>query len=240
MGNDGMRVIAAVARKGGSGKSTLVKALASAVLAGGKTALLVDTDPQGDLAGWFERAKRKGMVPEGAALTRASNPKELEAVITTTYDEGTADFLFIDTAGTAGPWADEIAIMSDVLVTPVVATYTDFTVGTQTMKWFRGLRDRVESPDDLPPHRVVISNFPAKPSRVEQDLLVSAKANFPVINNIVQHRNAYVMMDAQGFLGELLKAYQSKANALERSQARRFQEAILEATDVLNDLLGRE
>lgn len=239
MGHEGMRVVAAVARKGGSGKSTLVKAMASAALAGGKTALLVDTDSQGDLTGWFERAKHNAMIPEGAALARASTPRELEAVITRTYDEGTADFLFIDTAGVAGPWADEIAIMSDVLVTPVVATHTDFTVGTQTMKWFRGLRDRVESPDDLPPHRVVISNFPAKPTRIEQDLLASAKANFPVINNIVQHRNAYIVMDAQGFLGEILKSYQAKPNALERSQARRFQEAILEATDVLNDVLGR-
>ena len=156
------------------------------------------------------------------------------------HEDGTADFLFIDTAGVAGTWADEIAIMSDVLVTPVVATHTDFTVGTQTMKWFRGLRDRVESPDDLPPHRVVISNFPAKPTRIEQALLESAKSNFPVINNIVQHRNAYIVMDAQGFLGEILKSIQSKANALERSQARRFHEAILEATDVLNDVLGRE
>ena len=47
MANDNMVVVAAVARKGGSGKSTLVKALASATLAAGRTALLIDTDPQG-------------------------------------------------------------------------------------------------------------------------------------------------------------------------------------------------
>lgn len=234
-----MRVIAAVARKGGSGKSTLVKALASAVLASGKTALLIDTDPQGDLSEWFERAMRRAMVPPGATSAKASNAKDLDIVINDAYEAGTTDFVFIDTAGAAGHWADEIAMLSHFLVTPVVATETDFKVGTQTVDWFRHLHDRVERPEDLPPHRVVITNFPPKPSKLETNLLELALTQFPVINNIVQHRNAYTAMDSQGFLGEILKSYQNNPNALERARARNYKDALLEATDVLNDILGR-
>ena len=239
MANDDMVVLAAVARKGGSGKSTLVKALASAALAASKRVLLIDTDPQGDLTAWFDRARSSGMTSDGASLATVSTMKQLNAVVDEAYEAGTTDFAFIDTAGVAGEWADEIAMMADYLVTPVVATETDFKVGTQTVNWFRGLRDRVTRPDDLPPHRVVITNFPAKASKRESALLDRASVEFPVIDSVVLHRNAYHEMDARGFLTEILRSYQADPNPLQRVHARHYQEALIEATDVLNDILGR-
>jgi chromosome partitioning protein len=234
-----MRVVAAVARKGGSGKSTLVKALASAALAGGKTVLMIDTDPQADLAVWFGRAKASGMAPGDVRFLTVSSTTQLDAAIDEAYQGGKTDFVFIDTAGQGGAWADQIAMMSDYLVTPVVATLTDFAVGTQTVDWFKGLHSRVERPEDLPPHRVVITNFPSKPSKRELALLHQSAGMFPVINNVVQRRNAYHEMDARGFLGEILRSIQDDPNPLQRSQARNYLEALVEATDVLNDIIGR-
>jgi len=44
MPNDNLVVIAAMARKGGSGKTTLSRALISAAVAAGRRVLLIDTD----------------------------------------------------------------------------------------------------------------------------------------------------------------------------------------------------
>ena len=240
MANESMAVITALARKGGSGKSTLIKALASAAAAGNQRTLLIDTDPQGDLSDWYRRSKERGMVPDTARMMVITEAPALRETIERTYEDNTADFIFIDTAGSAGDWADAIAIMSDVLVTPVVASESDFKVGRQTIEWFRGLHGRVAKPEALPPHRVVLTNFPSKPTKLEFGLMHTALAEFPVINHVVQRRSAYVTMDAVGFLGNVLETYESHSNALERRRATIFKEALVEAMDVLNDLLGHK
>ncbi|MBP1806996.1 ParA family protein [Rubellimicrobium aerolatum] len=239
MANDNMVVVAAVARKGGCGKSTLVKALASAALGAGKSVLLIDTDPQGDLGGWFERATEQGMVPAGASFARARDTEELDARINEAYDGDATDFIFIDTAGTAGAWADQIAMLADYLITPVLATSSDLVVGTQTAQWFQRLQERASRPEDLPPHRVVLTRFPSKATKLEVALAKRAHGLFPVINTIVQDRAAYKEMDERGFLGEIAQSYQSQPSPLERNRARHFQEALVEAMGVLNNIMER-
>lgn len=238
MANDSMVVMAAVARKGGSGKSILVKSLASAALAGGKSVLVIDTDPQRDVARWFRRAEANGLVPATASLRTADSTAELEALIHGAYEAGDVDFILIDTAGVGGSWTDQIAMLSDHLLTPVVASVTDFEVGTQTVDWFRRLHDRVPDPSQLPPHHVVLTQFPARPSKLETALLKEAVQAFPLLNSVVQHRNAYREMDSQGFLGEIVRRLNANPNPLQRSHARRFQEALVESTYVLNDILA--
>ena len=78
MANDDMVVVAAVARKGGSGKSSLIKTLASAALAARKTALLIDTDAQGDLTRWYARAAKEGNAPKGTELATVTSTRQLE------------------------------------------------------------------------------------------------------------------------------------------------------------------
>ena len=73
MPNDNLVVIAAMARKGGSGKTTLSRALISAAVAAGRRVLLIDTDSTGVLGAWHERAEAGGLV---AYLRRASLGRE--------------------------------------------------------------------------------------------------------------------------------------------------------------------
>lgn len=237
MANENMAVLAFVARKGGAGKSTLVKALASAALASGRSALLIDTDPQGDLARWFARAQRNGLAPPRASLEAVRTTAELEERIVAAYEGETADFVFIDTAGVAGEWTDDIAQLAHVLVTPIVASTSDLEVADQTMAWFEGLRARVPDPTQLPPHKAVITRYPPKPTKREASLLDEAVRRFPICNTAVQARAAYREMDTQGFLGEIVLRLQASPKPLERGTARQFQEALLEASYVLNDVL---
>ena len=241
MANANMRVVALMARKGGSGKSSLVKALASAALTSGRTALVIDTDPQGDVTLWFKKLGARGAVPAGASFYGATTSADLEDRIITAQEAGDTDLVFIDTAGSGTEWADEIAMVADHLVTPVLPSDADMAVCAQTVDWFKRLRGRVAQPERLPTHNVILTRFPAqaKVTKIHQRMLQEAMQRFPLVGVVVQERTAYVEMDEQGFLGELVAGYRKHADPLQRSQARRFEEAVVECSEVLADILKR-
>lgn len=238
MANENMVVLAVVSRKGGSGKSMLVKALASAALASDRSALVIDADPQGDVAGWFARAQGNGLVPARASFAVVKDTPQLNARLTDAYERETADFVFIDTPGVGSAWTDDLAQVAHVLVTPIMASRADLEVAAQTMDWFRGLRERVEDPEALPTHRAILTRYPAKATKHETELLAEAVRRFPVVNTTFQERAAYAQMDEQGFLGEVVQRLQASADPLERGRARQFQAALVESSYVLNDALG--
>lgn len=238
MANENMVVVAVVSRKGGSGKSMLVKALASAAVASERSVLLIDADPQGDVADWFARAQANGLAPDRASFAVVKDTPQLNARLTDAYENETADFVFIDSPGVGTAWADDIAQVAHVLLTPIMASRADLQVAAQTMDWFKGLHARVEDPDLLPAHRAVVTRFPAKASKREADLLAEAVRRFPICNTTLQSRVAYVEMDEQGFLGEIVLRLQASPDPLERGRARQFQTALLESNHVLNDALG--
>ena len=142
MPNDNLVVIAAMARKGGSGKTTLSRALISAAVAAGRRVLLIDTDSTGVLGAWHERAEAAGL---GSPLLRSISVESVGAVdrkIEQVYDADSADFVFIDTAGVGAEWSDGIAVLADHIVTPVMLSTSDLDVGAQTADWFERLRAR--------------------------------------------------------------------------------------------------
>lgn len=75
-----MRVIAFVTQKGGSGKSTLAFCCAVAASEGGRSALILDSDPQGTAEAWYQDrevetprlAKVSGLQLDDAVEKRAS------------------------------------------------------------------------------------------------------------------------------------------------------------------------
>lgn len=184
MANDNMTVVAVVSRKGGSGKSMLVKALASAALASNRSALLIDADPQGDLALWFQRAKTNGLAPARAAFATVTDTPQLNAQLADAHEHETADFVFIDSAGVGSQGTDSIAQVAHVLVTPLMPSRADLEVAAATAEWFKGLHSRVSDPSLLPPQRAVVTRFPAKASKREADLLHEAVRRFPVCSTL--------------------------------------------------------
>ena len=125
MPNDNLVVIAAMAREGGSGKTTLSRALISAAVAAGRRVLLIDTDSTGVLGAWHERAEVAGL---GSPLLWSISVESVGAVdrkIKQVYDADSADFVFIDTAGVGAEWSDGIAVLANHIVTPVLLSTSD-------------------------------------------------------------------------------------------------------------------
>jgi chromosome partitioning protein len=238
MPNDNLVVIAAMARKGGSGKTTLSRALISAAVAAKRRVLLIDTDSTGVLGTWLKRADTNGL---GSPLLSSATAKSVTAVdrtIEQVYEEDLADFIFIDTAGVGAEWSDGIAVLADHIVTPVMLSTSDLDVGAQTADWFEKLRSRVDDPDNLPRHHVVLNMVDPKTTRADAALIGAAVTRFPVVETVMLRRNAYKEMDEKGLLHAIALQKQADPNPLMRPHVRHVVEALEEATDILNNILA--
>ena len=240
MDQDRLQVIALMSRKGGSGKSMVAKALASAVVARGQRCLLIDADPTADLTGWHERAARGGADSPLLSIHTENEVARVEGIIDEVSSAGSADIIVIDTAGLGSRSSEELAVLVDHIVTPALLTETDFSVSMQTLKWFANLRTRVDDPSVLPAHHVVVNGIKARPTAAERALLERVVEDMPILETPLHERPAYVEMDASGPLGSIIEAMQASRNPLKRGHISRFREALAEADDLLGDILASE
>lgn len=238
MPNGALRVIAVMARKGGSGKTTLTRALASAAVAAGRRVRVIDADGTAALSAWFRSAMDGGFGSPLLALTEGRSVAAIEREIERLYSDDLADLIFIDTAGVGADWSDGIAVLADHVVTPVMLSATDFRVGLQTATWFDTLRDRVDDPDALPRYHVVLNMVPPRPTKADADLIGRAVGCFPVIETVMLQRTAYKEMDRLGLLHAIALARQNDPNPLMKPHVRPLIETLEEATDILNDILA--
>lgn len=238
MPNDNLVVIAAMARKGGSGKTTLSRALISAAVAANRRVLLIDTDSTGVLSAWHSRADAAGLASPLLTSAVAQSVAEVDQMIERAYEAASADFVFIDTAGVGAEWSDDIAVLADHIVTPVMLSTSDFDVGGQTVNWFRNLAGRVDDPSALPQHHVVLNMVDPKSTKADAALIEQAVGMFPLIETVMLRRNAYKEMDQKGMLHAIALQKQADPNPLMRPHVRHVVEALEEATDILNNVLA--
>lgn len=233
MPNDNMKVIAVMTRKGGAGKTTLTRALISAAMSRGKRCLVFDADPQQALARWANKLQLNDTLFTIEPLTVA---KELSEKTETAYENDTADYIFIDTIGAAGAWADDLASESDAIIVPMMLSDDDLEITTDTFNWYVGLRERADDPDALPSFHVVLSNVPAKQSKAELEVEQQAVQQFPVMEDYFMHRKQHKDASAQGFIHQIAKDRRESKMPLMRVHAKHFEEAVEEAASILDAL----
>ena len=234
MGNDNMKVITVMTRKGGAGKTTLTRALVSAAMSQGKKCIVFDADPQQALDRWARRLEINDPLFSIEHLTVAG---ELASKTDEAWEEGSTDFVFVDTIGAAGAWADDLAAASDALVIPMMLSDDDMEITKDTFNWYVGLKDRTDDPEALPSFNVVLSAVPAKQSSAETDVEERALKSFPVIPEYFMSRKQHKDASSYGFLHTLAEKRRSHKYALFRVHAKHFDEAVEEAKAILNDIL---
>lgn len=239
-------VISAMSRKGGAGKTTLVRAMASALAFNKKRVLLIDADPNRALATWAERAGKRGTSSPLLSINETIKMDELTGIVDETFEKESADFILIDTPGVGGGWADTIAMLSDLLVTPLILTRTDLERTMETVTWYDRLRERVSDPSQLPPHAVVITRFVVKSGKSvepislgQQELLSEVRSLMKPVPYPMRERLAYQDMDNEGLLGERAAQLKADDNPLIRGRARRYDDALHEAIVVTKAILSR-
>lgn len=109
-----MITVAFCTQKGGTGKTTIATALATAAHLSGQKSALLDLDPQTNAVNWFDRREQDG--PDVASIQPGAIKRSLDA-----YRGLGMDWVFIDTPGKMDSASTEAAKHADIVLIPTQA-----------------------------------------------------------------------------------------------------------------------
>lgn len=175
-----MRTIAVVARKGGSGKTTVAVHLALAAHLSGRRSVLVDLDPQ-----------RSAI--EALRMRRGSGPQRVESTSRGLYNaqvlaqRGGAEVMIIDTAAGTDEGMSNAIVLSDLTLLVVRPTFLDLTAAVRTAEVLGWLQK---------PGLVVLNQAPSardgvEPPAVRKALRALTVLGLPIIPVVLRSRAAY-------------------------------------------------
>ena len=240
-------VIGLMNRKGGAGKSTLTKLLASAVAHSKKKCLVIDLDPAEDILKWWTRAESKGHYDEKIMVRSTVVAEDLYDIVAK-HDDA-VDFIIIDTKGEGAEWADDLAGVVDRIVVPCTNANPDRDRTRETIAWYDDLKKRVASPDQLPPLQVVLTRVPPVMVRHKRDMPKPKEitgrdferhyeivSEFNPLVTMVPERPQYREMDEQGLLGGIMERCRN-GQWSDKGQALHYESALAHAIDLMNNII---
>lgn len=125
-----MKTIAAIAQKGGVGKTTLATHLAVQATLDGARVALIDTDAQGSTAQWGMSRREEREAAEPTVIIGA---EALEDILEACRDEG-FDYVFVDTLPNIQKAAIEPARFADFSLIPTGPTVLDIRAIGETVE----------------------------------------------------------------------------------------------------------
>ena len=171
-----MQTVAILSQKGGTGKTTLTLHLAVAAERDGRTAAVIDLDPQASAAGWGDA--RQGDSPAVVPVPSARLAHALEAA-----EAGGASIAFIDTAPHASDAAFASAEAADLVLIPCRPGILDLRAIGMTARAVK-LAGK--------PAYVVLNAMPSRASNVLADARAAVAVHgLEVAPFITQQRAAY-------------------------------------------------
>jgi chromosome partitioning protein len=182
-----MRTIAVVARKGGSGKTTVAVHLGIAAHLAGRTTVIVDTDPQQSAVEVFKMRKIPG--PQ----CFAADPAGLLAAKFNASAAGIEAMLIDTPAGTEEGMSSAI-VLADLTLLVIRPTFLDLAAAVRTAEVLRKLRK---------PCLVVLNQAPvaregSEPPAVRKAREVLRLMRLPVVPVILRARASYQMSIESG------------------------------------------
>lgn len=126
-----MKTVAILSQKGGSGKTTLSLHLAVAAVKAGKSAVVVDLDPQASATTWYAARKKAGHSEEPPVVP--THPAQLETLIDNCRAQS-VDFVFVDTAPQSDNLAVQAAQLSDVVLVTCKPSVMDLRAIQSTLR----------------------------------------------------------------------------------------------------------
>jgi chromosome partitioning protein len=130
-----MKILGLLSRKGGVGKTTLALHLSVLAQEAGLRVLLVDLDPQGSAAAWWQA--READTPQ----LDQSEPGNLENLLTTAREAG-VELVIIDTRPSAEADAVKVAALADFVLIPTRPAILDLRAILGTLDIVKGGRHR--------------------------------------------------------------------------------------------------
>ncbi len=130
-----MKVVGLLSRKGGSGKTTVAIHLAVMAQAAAKRVLLIDLDPQGSAAAWWQARA------EATPQLEQSDPSKLATLIEAARKDG-VDLVIIDTRPSVEADAVQVAAVSNLVLVPARPGILDLRAILATLAIVQSSRTR--------------------------------------------------------------------------------------------------
>ncbi|MFU8776243.1 MAG: AAA family ATPase [Roseovarius sp.] len=229
-----MDVIAVVNGKGGVGKTTLARALGSAVVGGGMRVAFIDSDPQLSVVEWAERSKEAGLWSPAASVVAVESPAEMAQQINDLYEREAADVVIIDTAGVTFSALGSVVAASDHIVMPCTPNVDDVT---RTLKTAEMLRELGQDGAHI---TFVLNRVGSNLTRIEEEQIARLEQHHAVAPVRMRERDIYKRMAKEGLLSSVLKQKVDEGTIRSLAEARRVREALMETVELLNIVMGLE
>jgi len=175
-----MRTIAVIARKGGSGKTTLAVHLAIAAHLRGRRTLLADSDPQRSSS-----TVLKGRRDPGPGYCETTGPK-LFALQVAALRDG-VEALMIDTPAGAEDELAHAIVLADISLLVIRPTFLDFAAAIRTADVLR----RLHRPGLIILNQAPVSRAGTEPPLVKKAHEALRLMRLPVAPTIIRSRAAY-------------------------------------------------
>ncbi len=230
-----MKVISLIGQKGGAGKSTMLRVLASAAVMNGKRVLLLDCDPNKSTISFFEKLQQND--PTSAKSVNAihcASTAEMEAHIASADEGESVDYCFIDTQGDLVSWVDDVIELSDRVVVPVKLSTTDIDIQLKTLDRYTALQNALEDPSQIAPVVLVLNQikpgakYPSSLKDIFEDIAMHPR----MLQVYLQERNPYTQTDEGILLGEFAERIRA-ASPIGNHMPKYMADAMTEATDLL-------
>lgn len=190
-----MQTLSVIAQKGGTGKTTLALSLAVAAEADGKTALIIDLDPQASACKWSDR--RSGVAPAVIDAQPSRLPQALEKAA-----QAGVDLAIVDTPARIEQAAAEAAKASDLVLIPCKPSIYDLETLHATIDLIRPRAKR--------PPVVVLNAAPAQGTRHEQAIQAITAMGVAVCPVLIGQRVAF---EYAAQLGQSVAEYEHDGKA---------------------------
>lgn len=226
-----MRLVSFVSFKGGSGKTTALMAIGSALVEKGHKVALLEADENRPLAGWRERAIEIGTWDEARCLLMPSDSeRSLEQSFARAEDAGCA-FALADTAGGGSDLNTTLMVNSEVVVVPSALTTIDLDQALETLEFVERL-----PVDDPVRTRLLLTRFPQGRLKSAEQANLDGIAAVPQFAAHLNERGAFADLKATG----LLHRYHARLMAIpaRRISAGHIKAAIGEAHGVAAEMLA--
>jgi chromosome partitioning protein len=200
-----MHIIAVIAQKGGTGKTTVTLSLAVAAQLAGKVAAVIDLDPQATASNWSDRREAESPVVVSA------QPARLPQVLKSAEESGAA-LVLIDTPPRAEQAALAAAKVADLILIPCRPAIYDLETVATTLELIRVTGEK--------PVTAILNGVPPRGSKKNQAEEVLRELGLAVCPASFGWRAAF--SDA-GALGLTAQEYDpGSKSALETEQVYRF------------------
>ena len=192
-----MDVVAVISQKGGCGRTSLAISLAVAAQRAGRTAAIVDLDPQATACNWGDRRGSDSPVIVSA------QPARLPQVLKSAEDAG-AHFVMIDTPPRAEQAAMSAAKAANLILIPCRAAVFDLDTVSTTLELIRHAGNQAIA--------AILNGVPPRGSKGEQAADVIKALHVAVCPASLGHRAAF--SDAVA-LGQSAQEYDPNSKAAE-------------------------